>query len=123
MNKTTRRPYVNMMNAKAWSERALANKSEHFEGWSNSATFTFSLYFLQEAVNHEALCNLIRSGKKDASGKAFVDGVYDAAERLMENTYYGERMEPFDGDEKGSVNVREIVDTLATEIGAFKAKA
>lgn len=123
MNKTTRRPYVNMIAAKAWSERALSNKSEHCEGWSNSATWTFSLYFLQESVNHEALCGLIRRGKKDASGKAFTEGVYEAAQKIMENAYYGERMEPFDGDEKGSVNVREIVDTLATELGAFKVEA
>lgn len=111
----TNRPYANLMYGAASCDRMLRARSEDLhDGWSNSATWVFNLYFLQERKNHEALVTMIRGAKK--KGRAFTEGVYRRAKMLMENAYILGNMEPFDGDEEGSVNVREIVDTLAAEI-------
>lgn len=108
------RPNVNLMTSKSHCARALNNANKHYEGWSNSATWAFSVYFLQERENYETLCEIIRRWHRP--GKPLTEFAYGMAKNAMEIAYWRERMEPFDGDEEGSVNVREIVDTLAEEI-------
>ena len=40
--------------------RKVNEPCDEYQGWSNSATCIFNLYFLQEQPNYIALCNLIR---------------------------------------------------------------
>jgi hypothetical protein len=87
----------------------------HCEGWCNSATWTFSLYFLQERTLYEGLVKIIKESPRNADG-TLRDSTYFRAKRYMENAYNSGKTEPFDGDEKGSVNVREIVDQLDAEL-------
>lgn len=41
-----------------------------YQGWSNSATWSFNLLFLQERVNYESLKNLIRKDGTINKGRA-----------------------------------------------------
>ena len=75
--------------SKGWKE---------YQGWSNSTTWCYNLYFFQERVNYEAMTNLIR---KDGTINI------DRAQKLMwragvEIDYWCE----------GAVNVNEIVENF-----------
>lgn len=91
----------------------LANRAAHYQGYSNSATFTFNLYFMQERELYESIVALIRKAHQRGG---LTDTDYADAAALMTKAYNSRKMEPFDGDEQGDVNVREIVDTLAAEL-------
>ena len=107
------RPAVHFATGKQICDKMMANASKHHEGWSSVATWTFNLYFMQEKSNYEALCALLKRSKRR---KPFSDDLYVSARKMMDEAYNGKRMEPFDGDEDGDVNVREIVDSLAAEL-------
>jgi hypothetical protein len=89
-----------------------------YQGWCNSATWTFNIYFSQERENHDALCALLKDRQTPPS-----DDTYRQALKLFMTTYRTGKMEPFDGDEQGVVNVRAIVDTLYRELQIGKPKA
>lgn len=113
MNKP--REYVNLITAPTTCKRMMENPQAHCEGWCNSATWTFSLYFLQERTLYEGLVKIIKEGARNKDG-TLRDSVYQKAKRYMENAYHSGKTEPFDGDEQGAVNVREIVDQLEAEL-------
>jgi hypothetical protein len=77
-----------------------------YQGWCNSATWAFALYFGQERENVEQLRLLPRD-----------DGTVDpeAARRLLIDASRGRnrlRMEPLDDWVEGPVNAREVVEHL-----------
>lgn len=109
----TARPYANLISAEKTCARLLKDTANHYEGWSNSATWAFDLYFMQERPNYEALCAIIRRCRKWIKEKKLTDSAYHEASRLMKRVYNTGKMVALDGDESGPVNVREIVDTLA----------
>jgi hypothetical protein len=90
--------------------------SEHFkninkdiapcQGWSNSATWCFNLYFMQERKLIDELIHLIR---KDNTIN------YSRAATLFNRFQINNQMEQIDDDSEGCVNVVEIIDTFLEE--------
>lgn len=106
------RPKVTFITGEKTCAKMIANPQPNCEGWSNSNTWTFSLYFLQEREAYEALVALIQPSLKKY-GKVSRN-TYMKARNLMDRVYSTAKMEPM--DEEGGVNVREIVDQLAAEL-------
>ena len=109
------RPYVNLITSPTWCKRQMANPEPRCEGWCNEATWTFSMYFLQERGPYEGLVKIIKEGARNKDG-TLRDSVYHKAKRYMENAYNSGKTEPMDDNVSGSVNVREIVDQLDAEL-------
>ena len=82
---------------------------KEYEGWTNSATWCFSLYFFQERNNVERFKRVIvvQNGK-EVVPLGVAKNLFDHAQR------HGE-MEQIDDDCEGFVNVREIVDFQLAE--------
>jgi len=76
---------------------------KEYQGWSNSATCIFNLYFLQEQPNYKALKNLIR---KDGTINAY------RAIRLFNQAHI-----KIDDWCEGYINVNEILKHFESEHG------
>jgi putative exporter of polyketide antibiotics len=113
MAEVTASPHARLISGAKMCARMLADTAKHHDGWSNSATWAFDLYFMQERENYDTLVSLLKTAKIPG---VLTDHLYRRAMRVMKEAYLKGNMEPLDGDEKGSINVREIVDTLASEL-------
>jgi hypothetical protein len=76
---------------------------DRYQGWLNSATYTFNLYFMQE----ENLQNRLRRLRRQ-DGKIN----YDKATKLFHEAQCLRLMEQIDDDCEGPVDVKEIVDNF-----------
>ncbi len=77
-----------------------------FEGWTNSATGTFNLYFFQESK----LCDKF-AALRTRQGKFNIDRVI----KLFQEAQCKNLMEQIDHDCEGPVNVQEIIDNWTVE--------
>ena len=83
---------------------------EEYEGWSNSATWCFNLYFFQEKKNVDDFSKLVQ---KIADDKEFIS--LPRARSLFDYAQRHGKMEQIDDDCEGFVNVKEIVDFWLAE--------
>jgi hypothetical protein len=85
--------------------RTMAEEAK-YQGWCNTATWEFNLYFLQEEQLIQRLLNLrISTGKIN----------YNRAAKLFHEAQCRNLMEQLSDDAEGSVNVTEIVDAFLAE--------
>lgn len=79
---------------------------EPYQGWCNSATWCFALYFGQERQNIEALLAL-RQGNGDCDRRKVLQLFRDATRKKN-----GLHMEPLDEWTEGPVNAKEVYEHL-----------
>lgn len=75
-----------------------------YQGWSNSATWCFNLYFLQERSNYQALLRLIRK-----------DGTINQTRAIRLFNQAGTRLQVDEWCE-GNINIPEILENFETEM-------
>ncbi len=79
-----------------------------YQGWFNSATWSFNLYFFQESENHRKLEALRHPTTRKIS--------YHRAQRLFSRSQYDGSMYRVDDWCEGSVDYKEIVDNYAKQV-------
>lgn len=98
-------PDLNKDNDRAWYNHH--TRHPQYQGWLNSATWCFNLYFMQEQELVQALERLRRTSDRKIN--------YKRAQRLFNQSQYNGSMHRVDDWCEGSVSYMEIVDNYLSD--------